>query len=98
MHAILLKDLGQVFDLSSCRCSQSPNRDWADGCRRFDGSVTRHAGAKSGAMAKGRTSSVFYRFSERSTQPGATQVAVDLGDLKVPVVCSCPERKRGLST
>ena len=41
---------------------------------------------------------VFYRFSERSTQPGAAQVAVDLGDLKVPVVCSCPESKRGLST
>jgi hypothetical protein len=65
VHAILLKDLGQLFDLSSCRCSQSPNRDWAAGCRRFDGNVTRHARAKSGAMAKGRTSSVFYRFSEQ---------------------------------
>ena len=65
MHAILVKDLGQLFDLSSCRCSQSPNRDWAAGCRRFDGSVTRHARAKSGATAKGRTSSVFYRFTSR---------------------------------
>jgi hypothetical protein len=26
VHAILLKDLDQLFDLSSCRCSQSPNR------------------------------------------------------------------------
>ena len=68
MRAILLKDLGQLFDLSSCRCSQCPNRDWAAGCRRFDGSVTRHARAKSGAMAKGRTSSVFYRFSEQMVE------------------------------
>ena len=68
MHAILVKDLGQLFDLSSCRCSQSPNRDWVAGCRRFDGSITRHARAKSGAMAKGRTSSVFYRFSEQMVE------------------------------